>query len=124
MPWPSGPVVDLDGGVLAVFGMAGGGGMELAEIADVVDRHAVMAGEVDQRIEQHRAMARRQHEAVAVGPVRIGGVELVEPGPEHGGNVGHAHRQAGMAGFRLLGRVDGERSDGIGHSARLGDGRG
>ena len=34
----------------------------------------VVAGEVQQRVEQHRAVAGREHEAVAVGPRRIGGV--------------------------------------------------
>ena len=39
---------------------------------DVLDRRPRVAGEVEQRIDQHRAVAGRQHEAVAVGPVRIG----------------------------------------------------
>ena len=70
---------------------------------------------MEQRVEQHRAVAGRQHEAVAVRPIGSGGVELQEAGEQHGGDVGHAHRHAGMAGFGLLHRVHGERPDGIGH---------
>ena len=115
MPWPSGPVVVSMPGVLAVFGVAGGGGVELAEPLDLLDPHAVVAGEVEQRVEQHRAMAGGQHEPVAVRPARVGGIELVEAGPQRGGDIGHAHRHAGMAGLRRLHRVDGERADGVGH---------
>ena len=73
-----------------------------------------IAGEVEQRVEQHRAVAGREHEAVAVGPIRMLRVELQEPRPQHGGDVGHAHGHAGMAGLRLLDRIHGERADGVG----------
>ena len=105
----------LDRRVLAVFGMAGGGGVELAEALDLLDPHAVVAGEVEQRVQQHRAVAGGQHEPVAVRPARVGGIELVEAGPQRGGDIGHAHRHAGMAGFRRLHRVDRQRADGVGH---------
>ncbi len=69
-PWPSGPVVVFDAGGMAVFGMAGGLRAELAEILrSRSSRHALIAGQMQQAIEQHRAVAGRQHEAVAVGPV-------------------------------------------------------
>ena len=68
-------------------------------------------------------MAGGEHEAVAVGPVRIGGVEFQESREQHGGDVGHAHRQAGMAGFGLLHRIDRERADRVGHAAGSVDGR-
>ena len=62
-------------------------------------------------------MAGRQDEAVAVGPMGIGGVEFQELGEQHGGDVGRAHRQAGMAGIGLLHRIHAEGADGIGHGA-------
>ena len=65
-------------------------------------------------------MAGGQHEAVAVGPVRLRRIEFHEAGEQHGGNIGHAHGHAGMAGIGLLHRVHGEGADGIGH---LGVGR-
>ena len=52
---------------------------ELAEVLDLLDRHGLVAEQMQQRIEQHRAVAGRQHEAVAVGPVRIGRIEFQEP---------------------------------------------
>ena len=68
------------------------------KLLQLLDAHAGVAGQVQQRVEQHRAVAGRQHEAVAVGPARVGGVEFQEAGPQRGGDVGHAHRHAGMAG--------------------------
>ena len=78
-------------------------------------RHAGIAGQVQQRVEQHRAVPGRQHEAVAVRPVGRGGIELQELREQHGRHVGHAHRHAGMAGLGLLDRVHGQRPDGVGH---------
>ena len=80
MPWPSGPVVVSTPLVMAVFGMAGAAAVELAEALDVVQRHGQLAqrlvfgvdglhaGQMQQRIEQHRGVAAGEHEAVAVGP--------------------------------------------------------
>ena len=113
MPWPSGPVVVSMAGVFAEFRVAGGGGMELAEALQRVDAHAGMAGEMQQGIEQHGAMAGGEHETVAVGPVRVGGVEFQEARPQRGGGVGHAHGHAGMAGFGGFDGVDGKRADGV-----------
>ena len=82
--------------------------------------HARIAEQIEQRIEQHRAVAGREHEAVAVRPVRPAGVEFHEALEQHGRDVGHAHRHAGMAGFGLLHRVHRERADGVGAAARIG----
>ena len=60
-------------------------------------------------------MAGGQHEPVAIGPGRIGGIEFEEARKQHGRDIGHAHRHAGMAGLRLLDGVDGEEADGVGH---------
>src|SRR5581483_4364753 len=42
----------------------------LAKLLQLVERQ-VVAGEVQERVEQHRAVARREDEAIAIGPVRI-----------------------------------------------------
>ena len=118
-PWPSGPVVVSMPGRMAVFRMPGGLRAELAEVPQLVDRHALVAEEMKQRIEQHRAVAGGEHEAVAVGPVRVGGVELQMLGEEHRGDVGRAHRQAGMAGIGRLHRVHGKDADRVGHQRVL-----
>ena len=105
----------LDAGGVAVFGMAGGLGAELAEILDILDRHVLVAEEIEQRVEQHRTMAGREHEAVAVRPVRVLGIKAHEAGEQHRGDIGRAHRQAGMAGIGLLHGVHGEEADRVGH---------
>ena len=43
----------LDARRFAKLGMSGGGGMQLAEILDVVDGHAGLPGQMQQRVEQH-----------------------------------------------------------------------
>ena len=69
-PWPSGPVVVSTPGVTPTSGWPGRLAVQLAEVLQLVDRQ-VVAGQVQQRVQQHRAVAVRQHEAVAIGPVRI-----------------------------------------------------
>src|SRR3982750_4504929 len=54
-PCPSGPGVPPD------FRRPGGGGAELAEALQLLDRQ-VIAGQVEQRVLQHRAVSVRQHE--------------------------------------------------------------
>jgi hypothetical protein len=59
----------------AHFGVAGSFAVQLAEILELSHRQ-VIAGQVQQRIEQHGAVAVAQYKAVAVGPVRVGRVVL------------------------------------------------
>jgi hypothetical protein len=72
----------LDAGGVAGLGMARCGGIPLSELPQVLEGEAV-AGEVQHRVEQDRGVSGRQHEAVPVGPGRIPGVVLEDPGPEH-----------------------------------------
>ncbi len=71
---------------VAVFGMARRDRAPLAEVADLVQRHLLEPGQVQQRVKQHRPMPGRQDEAVAVEPVRarprrISGACPTEPSP-------------------------------------------
>ena len=71
---------------VAIFGMPRRLRSELPEILDVLQAHRGLAGrlavpinlfdagEVQQRVEQHRGMADREHEAVAIGPIRFVGI--------------------------------------------------
>ena len=93
--------------------------MELAEALQLIQRHLRIAGEIEKRVEQHRAVAGRQDEAVAVGPVRVGRIEFQVAREQDRGDVGHAHRHAGMAGLRLLDGVHGEGANRIGHTGRI-----
>ena len=87
--------------------------VQLPELPEVLERH-VVAAEVEQAVDQHRPVAGREHEPVAVEPLGIVGVVLQEPGPQHRRRVGHAHREARVARVRLLDGVDGEPPDGVG----------
>ena len=89
----------LDGGVQAMFRVAAGGAAQLAVAFEHLRLHAGVPGQVQQRVEQRRAVTRREHEAVAVGPVRVGGVKAVKLGPQHGGGVRHADRQLAVRGY-------------------------
>ena len=91
-------------------------GAELTEILELIERHVLVAGQVKQRIEQHRTVPGRKDKAVAVRPTGVGGVELQELREQHGSDIRRTHRQAGMAGFRLLDGVHRQRADRIGHT--------
>ena len=69
-PWPSGPVVVS---MPAAWPYSGWPAVREPSwrkclISSIVD--VGIAGQIEQRIEQHRAVAGRQHEAVAIRPVR------------------------------------------------------
>src|SRR4051794_5157511 len=70
----------LDAAGPAVFGMPGAAAVELAETLDRFQRHGWLAerlilladrlhsGQVQKGVEQHRGVAGREHEAIAIGP--------------------------------------------------------
>ncbi|MNT07003.1 hypothetical protein D3C72_1416910 [compost metagenome] len=105
----------LDAGGVTIFRVAGGLGAHLAELLDVLDGHVLVACQIEQAVEEHRTVAGRQDEAVAVRPERVLRVEVQIPGEENGGDVGAAHRHAGVAGIGFFHRVHGEETDRIGH---------
>src|SRR5262249_1598570 len=81
-PWPRGRVVASTPAVWPYFGMARAPAAELAELPDVVEGdgramalRVLDTGEVQERVEEHRGMAVREHEAIAVGPRRVVGIE-------------------------------------------------
>ncbi len=78
--------------------------VQLAKRLEILDRQ-VVPGQVQQRVEQHRAVAVREHEAVAVGPRGVGRVVAQVVVPENLGDLGHPHRHAGVAGVGLLDRI-------------------
>ena len=108
----------LDADRMPVFGMARRLRAELPEALEIVDRQPVGAADarqIQQRIEQHRAVTGRQHEPVAVGPLRVGGVEFQNVAKQHGRDIGGAHRQSGMAAVGLFDRVHRQRAKDVGH---------
>ena len=102
--------------------------VELAEVADVVERdrrlaqplvigvHRLRLRQMQHRPEQHRGVAVGQHETIAVGPDRILGVEAHDPVPDRVDQRRQRHRRARMPGIRLLDGVDRERADRVDRS--------
>ena len=109
----------LDAAARVVFGVAFAVRAQFAEALDLVDGDLRVAAEVEQRVEQHGAVAVRLHEAVAVEPERVLGVELQVPREQRRGDVGGAERRAGMPFPDSLDRVHGQEADRIGHQAGI-----
>ena len=84
--------------------------LPLPELLEVIESE-IVAGEVENAVQQHRRVSGRQHEAVAIGPARIGGVVAEMPGPEDVGEGSKRHRSARMARVRFLDGIHGEDSD-------------
>ena len=102
---------------VAVLRMARRQGAHLAELLHIVHRQAV-AVEVEQRIEQRRAVAAGQDEAVAVGPFRVLGIVVHVVCPELICHRSTAERQARMTGFCFLDCICCEHADGV-HAFRV-----
>ena len=78
----------------------------LVVLADRLD-----AGQVQERVEQHRGVAGREDEAVAVGPDRVLRVEAEDVLPEVVGDRGQRHRRARVARVGRLDRVHRQGAD-------------
>jgi hypothetical protein len=105
----------LDAESVAVLGVPRRARAELAEAPQLVERHVRVVGQVEQRVEQPRAVPSGEHEAVAIGPVGGPGIERKMPREQHGRDVRLAHRQIRMARVGPLDRVHRERRDRIRH---------
>ena len=100
---------------MPVFGVARRDRSELTEALQLCDGHALFAGQIEQGVKQHRAVAGGQDKTIPVRPVRGSGVIFEHFRKEHGGEVGGAHGQPRMTRFRLFHRIHGEHANGIGH---------
>ena len=96
------------------LGMAGAARAELAERLELVERELADAGEVEERVDEGRAVSAGEHEPVAVGPLRVGGIVLEELEPEGGHEVRDAERHAGVAALRLLDFIGREAAERVG----------
>ena len=109
---PEGPGAGFNSRCIAVFGMARRLDAPLAELFKFCQGQ-IVAGQMQQAVEQHGTMACGQDKSVPVGPSRIPGAVAQEPGPEDICHGCGAHGHAGMAGIGLLYRVNGEKSYGV-----------
>ncbi len=73
---PQRPGRHLDSLKLEILRVPGSRAVQLTEVPDVVHRRPLESGQVEQGVDEHRAMPGRQDEPVAVGPARIVGIEL------------------------------------------------
>ena len=101
---------------LSPFRVSGGLQAELTTVLQVVDRD-VVAGEMEQRVQQHRPVTVRQNETVAVRPVWIARVVSQVATAEYFGYCGHSHGHARVAGVGLLHRIHGKCTDDVGQVA-------
>ena len=104
----------LDTGCMAVLGMAWGHAAVLAEVLELLEGE-IVAGQVEQGVEEHGAVAGAEDEAVAVVPVGVGRVVAQMPAPEGQGGGGHAHGQAGVSRISGLDGVQCEHANGVDH---------
>ena len=87
--------------------------MQLAEVFQVFNAQ-VVAGQVQQAVQQHGRVAVGEDEAVAVVEFGVGGVVAQEFRPQDFRHFRHTHRRAGVAGVGFLDGVGGEEADGVG----------
>ena len=95
---------DLDTRGVPGLGVAGRARPEGPERLEVVELEAV-AAQVQHRVLQDRRMAVGQHEAVAVGPLRVGRVVAHDPAVEHVGERSERHRRALVPALGVQRRV-------------------
>ena len=100
----------LDAGEEAELRVPRGAGVELPELLEIVERD-VEAGQVQEPVQQHRAVAGGEDEAVPPEPARLPGIEPEVARPQDVRQVRGAHRQAGVTAVRLLDRVCGQHAD-------------
>ncbi len=108
---------DLDAVVRLVLRMPRRGRPELAEAPHLLDRERRVAGEMQQRVDQRRAVPVRLHEAVAIRPAGAGRVEAQVAREQRGADVGGAERRAGVPVADVHDRVERKEADGVRHLA-------
>ena len=106
----------LYAGGIAVLGVARCFRMKLAEIPQFLHGQ-VVAGEVQDGIQQHGTVAVGHHEPVPVHPAGIGRVVPEEIVPQHLGDIRHAHRRPRMSGVGALNRIHTQCPNSIGKLA-------
>ena len=101
---------DLDAVGVAALGVAGRLRAPLPEVAQVVEAQ-VVAGEVEHRVQEDRRVPGREHEPIAVGPVRGAGVVAHDPRPEDVGERRQGHRGALVTRPRGVRRIHRQTAD-------------
>ena len=98
--------------MISALRMAGSLAAQLAEAFEFVERQ-IVAGKMQQAVEQHGTVPRRKNEPIAIGPKRIVRIEAEEAGPQCIRHGGRAHRHSGMPGVGVLHGVYRKHAEGI-----------
>ena len=96
----------------ATLRVARGAASPLAELFQLFQGQ-IVAGQMQQGVEQGRAMPGRQDEPIPVEPVGVARMVLEEPRPEHIGHWRSIQGQTGMPAVRLLDRIHREKAQGV-----------
>src|SRR5262245_46613917 len=108
-----------------ILGMPRGFAIELAEVTDILEGHRRVtesfvlgidrpgAGEMEYGPEQHRSVAVREHEPVAVWPDGVLRIEAKDAIPERVHQWRERHGRTGVPGLRLLDRIHREGANGV-----------
>src|ERR1700756_1521213 len=108
-----------------ILWMPGRLAVELAKMANIVQRdsgvpqsfvicvHRLDSRQVQRGPKQHRRVAIRQHETIAVGPNRVLWIKSHNAVPDRVNQGRERHRGAGMPGLGLLHSVDRKRANGV-----------
>src|SRR5450759_897161 len=97
---------------MSMLGVAGSERAPLAERLQVLDRQPV-AGQIEQRVEQHAGVAGGKKEAISVRPAWISRGVTQELRPQRVGHRRHPHRRTRMARVGLLDGVHRKRPNGV-----------
>ncbi len=120
---PQWPGCGFDSRHPVVLGVTRRLAVQLAEPANVVERHrglpepfifsvhGACPAEMESRPEQHRSMAVREYKAIPIRPDRILRIEAQHPVPDRIDQRRKRHRRAGMARLGLLHCIDRKRAN-------------
>ena len=104
----------LYAGCHAHFGVTRGFAVQLAKVFQFTHGQRI-ARQMQQSVDQHRAVPIGQDKPVAIGPMRVFGVVLQVLTPQGHSHVGHAHGGAGVPGVGLLNRIHCQGAYSVGH---------
>ena len=104
----------FDARSVAIFGVACGDSTPLTEVAQLINRHVGIPGQMQQTVQQHRTVTRRQDKTIAILPVRGAGIKFEMVFEQHCGDIGHAHRHPGVTRVGRAHRIKRQSADGGG----------
>ena len=100
-PCPSGPVVSRRRRSRKTPDARASASPARGSSLHLLDRHLRIAGEMQPRIKEHRAVAGRENEAVAIEPAGLIGIVLESLAVKHGTDLGAAEGKTEMTGRHL-----------------------